>query len=43
CNPFLRCDQPGVMAGIAAATGSMPSNRLDSFTRLRRLKDAFRA
>ena len=41
-NPFLRCDQSGVLAGIAAATGTMPTNRLDSFTRLRHLKDEFR-
>ncbi|MEZ5465706.1 MAG: hydroxyacylglutathione hydrolase [Lysobacteraceae bacterium] len=42
CNPFLRCDQPSVQRSIAAATGSMPADRLDSFARLRRMKDAFR-
>ena len=42
CNPFLRCDQADVVAGIAAATGSEPTDRLDAFARLRGLKDTFR-
>lgn len=42
CNPFLRCAEPAIVAAVASATGSVPVDRLDTFTRLRRLKDEFR-
>lgn len=41
-NPFLRCDQPAIIEAVAAATGSVPADRADTFARLRRMKDEFR-
>lgn len=43
CNPFLRCDQPAVMAAVATRLGHMPGDPVETFAELRRWKDGFRA
>lgn len=43
CNPFLRVDQPAVIAAVTAAAGRAPTDRVDTFAELRRWKDGFRA
>ncbi len=41
CNPFLRIDRPGALAGLAAQPGGLPDDRLTRFTALRAWKDRF--
>ncbi|MGH8077291.1 MAG: hydroxyacylglutathione hydrolase, partial [Lysobacter sp.] len=43
CNPFLRCDQPGVQAAVAQRLGHPPQDAVETFAELRRWKDGFRA
>lgn len=43
CNPFLRVDQPGVMASLAARLGRPPRDRIEAFAALRAWKDTFAA
>lgn len=40
-NPFLRCDEPAVLAALTAWSGQAPSDRVDAFATLRRWKDGF--
>lgn len=40
-NPFLRADQPAILAQLAATLGQMPQDRLQAFTALRAWKDRF--
>lgn len=42
CNPFLRCDQPAVVASVASWIGDTPEDELATFAALRRWKDGFR-
>ena len=42
-NPFLRIDQPAVLAAITAQAGREPADRADAFGLLRQWKDGFRA
>ncbi|MDY0022259.1 hydroxyacylglutathione hydrolase [Arenimonas caeni] len=41
CNPFLRVDAPGVLAGLAARLGQAPGDRAEAFAALRAWKDGF--
>lgn len=41
CNPFLRIDQPALMAALAAHLGGCPDTRSGRFAALRAWKDAF--
>ena len=41
CNPFLRTNQPESLIGLEQYLGTMPLNRLQRFTELRRWKDNF--
>ncbi len=41
CNPFLRCDQPAVIASAARRLGRMPSDGVETFATLRTWKDGF--
>ena len=43
CNPFLRCDQPAVMAAVAQRLARLPIDAVETFAELRRWKDGFRA
>ena len=43
CNPFLRCDQPAVIAAVSARLGRQPSDQVEVFAELRRWKDGFQA
>jgi len=43
CNPFLRVDQPGVRASLAARLGRPPRDRVEVFAALRSWKDTFTA
>ncbi|WP_372012735.1 hydroxyacylglutathione hydrolase [Pseudoxanthomonas sp. 10H] len=43
CNPFLRCDLPGVRASAARRTGRTPGDSVETFGMLRAWKDTFRA
>ena len=43
CNPFLRCDQPAVLAAAAARLGRAPTDRAETFGVLRSWKDGFQA
>ena len=43
CNPFLRCDQPGVVEAAAGHAGRHPGDAVDTFAILRAWKDGFRA
>jgi hydroxyacylglutathione hydrolase len=40
-NPFLRTDQPAILASLEAMLGQKPQNRLEAFTALRAWKDRF--
>ncbi|MDQ3510951.1 MAG: hydroxyacylglutathione hydrolase [Pseudomonadota bacterium] len=40
-NPFLRCDQPTIVASVASRLGHAPSDELATFAELRRWKDGF--
>jgi len=42
CNPFLRIDQPGLLASLAARLGHAPRDRAEAFGALRQWKDNFR-
>jgi hydroxyacylglutathione hydrolase len=41
CNPFLRVDQPGVVASVASRLGRSPRDRIETFATLRAWKDTF--
>lgn len=43
CNPFLRCDQPAVIAAVEKRLGRRPADAIEVFAELRRWKDGFRA
>lgn len=43
CNPFLRVDQPGLLANLEQHCGRKLASRLEAFTELRAWKDGFRA
>lgn len=43
CNPFLRCDHPGIRAAAARHAGRTPVDAADTFAILRAWKDVFRA
>lgn len=43
CNPFLRCDQPAVIAAAAQRLGREPDGPVEVFAELRRWKDGFTA
>ena len=43
CNPFLRCDQPAVIAAAAHRLGREPVDQVEVFAELRRWKDGFNA
>lgn len=43
CNPFLRCDQPTVMAAAGRQLGHAPQDAVETFAALRRWKDGFAA
>lgn len=43
CNPFLRCDQPAVVAAVADRLGRAPTDAVEVFAELRRWKDGFKA
>jgi hydroxyacylglutathione hydrolase len=43
CNPFLRCEQPAVIAAVTARLGHAPADPVATFAELRRWKDGFRA
>lgn len=43
CNPFLRCDQPAVMAAAAARLGRSPLDSVETFATLRSWKNGFAA
>lgn len=40
-NPFLRCDQPGVIDAVAAHAGRRPQDALECLAHLRAWKDSF--
>lgn len=40
-NPFLRCEQPGVIEAVAAQAGSRPQDALECLAALRAWKDRF--
>jgi len=40
-NPFLRADQPAILARLGATLGQTPQDRLQAFTALRAWKDRF--
>lgn len=40
-NPFLRTDQPALVAAVAERIGHMPDNRIHTFAALRQWKDVF--
>ena len=42
-NPFLRIDQPGVIAALTAHLGHVPTDRVAAFAALRSWKDGFSA
>lgn len=42
CNPFLRIDQPGILASLARHLGRAPGDRAEAFGALRLWKDTFR-
>ncbi len=42
CNPFLRCDQPAVIAAVTDRLGRAPVDQIEVFAELRRWKDGFR-
>lgn len=42
CNPFLRIDQPGILASLTQHLGRAPMDRAEAFGALRQWKDAFR-
>lgn len=41
CNPFLRCDQPAVIAAVEQRLGRRPDDAVEVFAELRRWKDGF--
>ncbi|MGH8084142.1 MAG: hydroxyacylglutathione hydrolase [Lysobacter sp.] len=41
CNPFLRCDQPTVIAAVERRLGHRPADAIEVFAELRRWKDGF--
>lgn len=41
CNPFLRCDQPAVVAAVERHAGQPPADATAVFAGLRRWKDGF--
>lgn len=41
CNPFLRCDQPAVIAAAAARLGRAPADEVETFATLRSWKDGY--
>ena len=41
CNPFLRCDQPAVVAAVERRLGHRPVDAIEVFAELRRWKDGF--
>ncbi|TBR13626.1 MAG: hydroxyacylglutathione hydrolase [Lysobacter sp.] len=41
CNPFLRCEQPGVIASAARRLGRLPADAVETFATLRGWKDGF--
>ncbi len=41
-NPFLRIDQPGIMASLASHLGRAPRDRAEAFGALRQWKDTFK-
>ncbi len=43
CNPFLRCDQPAVIAAVEQRLGRRPADAVEVFAELRRWKDGFGA
>ncbi|QDH70547.1 hydroxyacylglutathione hydrolase [Marilutibacter alkalisoli] len=43
CNPFLRCDQPGVIDAVADRLGRPLRDAVETFAELRRWKDGFAA
>ena len=43
CNPFLRCDQPAVIAAVEQRLGRAPEGPVEVFAELRRWKDGFAA
>lgn len=43
CNPFLRVDEPGVVASVATRLGRSPRDRIETFATLRAWKDTFAA
>ncbi|MGQ4659780.1 hydroxyacylglutathione hydrolase [Lysobacter sp. F6437] len=43
CNPFLRCDQPAVIAAVEQRLGRGPDGPVEVFAELRRWKDGFSA
>lgn len=42
CNPFLRIDQPGILASLARHLGQAPRDRAEAFGALRQWKDTFK-
>lgn len=42
CNPFLRVDQPGIVAGLTRRLGRPLQDRAEAFAALRQWKDDFR-
>lgn len=42
CNPFLRIDQPGILASLTQHLGRAPMDRAEAFGALRQWKDTFR-
>jgi hydroxyacylglutathione hydrolase len=40
-NPFLRCDEPAVVAAATARLGRAPADAVETFATLRRWKDGF--
>ncbi len=43
CNPFLRCDQPAVIAAVSRRLGRDCEDPVEVFAELRRWKDGFQA
>lgn len=43
CNPFLRCEQPAIIAAVTARLGHAPADAVECFAELRRWKDGFQA
>ncbi|MFD0738669.1 hydroxyacylglutathione hydrolase [Lysobacter koreensis] len=41
CNPFLRVDQPAVIAAVTRRLGNAPDDAVETFAELRRWKDGF--